>query len=210
MSLFPGALFPNPNIQWFDDDGAPLAGGKLYFFITQTSTPEDTFAQSDLDPLSVNTNPIILNASGRADVPIFLNPIGYTVTLTDADDVEIWSRDDIEGDNVFPATWGNLLAEGSKSVTTGYTVLDTDRLVTVNSASGVTTVNLLPAGDATQPLTIKNVSTHIVNVTPDGTDTLEGTAAAYAIPAVSGVVQPAIMLVSDGVSAWYITASHGL
>jgi hypothetical protein len=125
----------------------------------------------------------------------------------DADAVTLWVRDEIEGWNVFPQTWGNLLTAGASNVTTGYTVLDTDRLVTVDSSGGATVINLLAAGDATQPLTIKNLGTNTVTVTPDGTDTIDGLTS-FVIAAASSPTFPSIMLASDGVSAWWILASH--
>ncbi len=207
MSLYPGVPLPDPNIQFFDDEGHPLAGGFLQFYTAGTTTPQDTFSDSDLDPMHANTNPIELDASGRSTTPIFLLPIGYKVVLMDADSVTLWTRDEIEGWNVFQNTWGNILTEGSSNVTTGYTVLDTDRLVTVDSSGGATTINLLAAGDATQPLTIKNLGTNTVTVTPDGTDTIDGLTS-FVIAAASSPTFPSIMLASDGVSAWWILASH--
>jgi len=208
MALYPGTVFVNPNVQFFDNDGAPLAGGFLQAYLAGTTTPQDTYNDSDLDPMThANTNPIELDSSGRATVPIFLAPVGYKFVLSDADSNVLWTRDDVEGWNVFPNLWGTLLTEGSSNVTTGYTVLDTDRLVTVDSSGGATTINLLAAGDATQPLTIKNLGTNTVTVTPDGTDTIDGLTS-FVIVAASSPTFPSIMLASDGVSAWWILASH--
>ena len=207
MALYPGVPLPDPNIQFFSDEGQPLAGGFLQFYTAGTTSPQDTFSDSDLDPLHANTNPIELDASGRSPTPIYLSPVGYKVVLMDADAVTLWVRDEIEGWNVFPQTWGNLLTAGASNVTTGYTVLDTDRLVTVDSSGGATVINLLAAGDATQPLTIKNLGTNTVTVTPDGTDTIDGLTS-FVIAAASSPTFPSIMLASDGVSAWWILASH--
>ena len=78
-----------------DADNVPLAGGKVYFFAAGTSTPLDTFTDSDLTPGQENPNPIILNSSGCADDPIYGSAAAYKVNLTDADDVQIdgWPRD---------------------------------------------------------------------------------------------------------------------
>jgi hypothetical protein len=207
-TLFPGTVFVNPNVQFFDNDGNPLAGGFLQSYLAGTTTPAETYSDSDLDPiLHANVNPIELDSSGRSPVPIFLAPIGYKFILSDADSVQIWSRDDVEGWNVFPNLFGTLLTEGGSNVTTGYTVLDTDRLVTVDSSGGATVVNLLAAGDATQLLTIKNLGTNTVTVTPDGTDTIDGLTS-YVIAAAASPLFPTIMLASDGVSSWWILASH--
>lgn len=88
-------LFP-PNTVFTDEDFVPLAGGKLYTYQAGTSTPQDTYAQSDLDPGSANSNPVILNASGFSDTPLFCEAAAYKVNLTDANDVQIpgWPMDD--------------------------------------------------------------------------------------------------------------------
>ena len=208
MALYPGTVFVNPNVQFFDNDGAPLAGGFLQSYLAGTTTPQDTYNDSDLDPMThANTNPIELDSSGRATVPIFLAPVGYKFVLSDADSNVLWTRDEVEGWNVFQNTWGTLLTEGASDVTTGYTVLDTDRLVTVDSSGGATVINLLAAGDATQPLTIKNLGTNTVTVTPDGTDTIDGLTS-FVIAAASSPTFPSIMIASDAVSSWWILASH--
>ncbi len=208
MALFPGVPLPDPNIQFFDADGNPLAGGFLQFYLAGTTTPVDTYSDSDLDPMThANPNPIELDSDGRSPTPIFIGPVGIKVVLMDADSVTVWVRDEIQGWNVFPQTFGTLLTEGGSNVTTGYTVLDTDRLVTVDSSGGATVVNLLAAGDATQLLTIKNLGTNTVTVTPDGTDTIDGLTS-YVIAAAASPLFPTIMLASDGVSSWWILASH--
>lgn len=58
------ALLPNAKAQFIDSTGKPLAGGKVYFYIPNTSTPKDTYQDSAQTIL--NTNPIVLDASGQA------------------------------------------------------------------------------------------------------------------------------------------------
>ena len=52
------------------DDGAPIVGGLVSTFLAGTTTPTPTFADKDL--LVPNTNPVVLDASGR--VVIRLDP----------------------------------------------------------------------------------------------------------------------------------------
>ena len=49
--------------QFFDNNGAPLTGGKLYTYAAGTSTPVATYTSSS--GLAAHTNPIILNSAGR-------------------------------------------------------------------------------------------------------------------------------------------------
>lgn len=65
----------------------PLAGGKLYFYASGTSTPLDTFSDDDLTV--PNTNPVILNSEGRTDSEIFLQAADYKVILRDRRGLQI-------------------------------------------------------------------------------------------------------------------------
>lgn len=90
--------------QYFDNVGAPLAGGKLFSFLAGTSTPLATF--TDHTGSVQNTNPVILDAAGRAEV--WLTATSYKLTLTDANNVQIWSVDGVPG-------LGSLISIGNLS-----------------------------------------------------------------------------------------------
>lgn len=64
-------FFP-PVGQWSDDTGVPYASGNLYFYLTGTTTPTDTYSNSTL--LTANANPVPLNARGEPTTDIFLDP----------------------------------------------------------------------------------------------------------------------------------------
>ena len=59
-------LLTNINSQFIDDCGKPLAGGRVYTYEANTTTPKATHA--DTEGLAVNTNPVILDESGRANI----------------------------------------------------------------------------------------------------------------------------------------------
>lgn len=77
--------------QYFDDNGGPLSGGKLWTYAAGTTTPLATY--SDAAGTTPNTNPVVLNARGEAT--IFWSSAPYKVVLTDASDVTIWTQDNI-------------------------------------------------------------------------------------------------------------------
>lgn len=58
------SIIPPPETQFLDSNGAPLAGGSVSTFIPGTTTPSPTW--QDSAGTIVNTNPIILDAAGRA------------------------------------------------------------------------------------------------------------------------------------------------
>jgi len=83
--------------QFFDNNGVPLTGGKLYTYAAGTTTPLATY--TTLSGSTARTNPIILNSAGR--VPdggeIWLTSTAYKFLLTDSTDVLIATYDNISG-----------------------------------------------------------------------------------------------------------------
>jgi hypothetical protein len=86
------ALTPTPKQQFFTAGGVPLVAGKLYTYAAGTSTPLATY-QDSTGTVS-NTNPIILNSRGEAN--IWLAPsLSYKFVLRDSADALIWTVDNI-------------------------------------------------------------------------------------------------------------------
>ena len=82
-----------PKFRADDRDGNPLSGGRLYSFLSGTSTPAALYADPELtQPLP---QPVILDASGEA--LFYYNGAAYGLTLCDADDVEQWTIDPVVG-----------------------------------------------------------------------------------------------------------------
>jgi hypothetical protein len=204
----PGAYVPWLDAQFHDGAGAPLVGGLIEFFEAGLSVHKTTWNTAQRTPGTENTNPIVLNTEGRAP-NIFLDPGGYDVTISDGNGVQLFTLEGIEDIGL---TWASStgVTVGATNVTTGYTVLATDQFVTVDSSAGATVINLPPAAQHPLELTIKNLAVNTVAVTPNGVELLENTAAAYTLPAPSGANLPTIVLMNDGVSSWWIQASHGL
>lgn len=85
--------------QFLDNNGNVLTGGKLYSYAAGTTTPQTTYTNAA--GTVANSNPIILNASGRVPTgEIWLTDgIVYKFVLTDANDVTIATYDNITGIN---------------------------------------------------------------------------------------------------------------
>jgi hypothetical protein len=90
LSIFGGAGW-----QFFDDNGDPLSGGKVYTYIAGTTTPQTTYTSSTGN--TPHTNPIVLDAAGR--VPggeIWLtDPAEYKFTIRTSDDTLIGTYDNV-------------------------------------------------------------------------------------------------------------------
>lgn len=59
LSMLAGA-----GAQFFDNNGDPLTGGKLYTYAAGTTSPQATYTSAA--GVSAHSNPIILDAGGRA------------------------------------------------------------------------------------------------------------------------------------------------
>lgn len=57
-------LLPNGEQTFVDSNGAPLAAGKVYFYIPSTTTPKTTWR--DAGQTVANANPVVLDSAGRA------------------------------------------------------------------------------------------------------------------------------------------------
>lgn len=81
--------------QFFNDDGIPLSGGKIYTYQAGTTTPLSTYTT----PLGnvANSNPIILDAAGRPPQEIWLLPQPYKFAIYTSADVLIGTWDNIYG-----------------------------------------------------------------------------------------------------------------
>ena len=86
---------PNPKMQFFTAAGIPLVGGKLYSYAAGTTTPLATY--TDITGNTANTNPVILDSRGEASV--WFASAEYYLVLKDANDVQIWTADNVNGVN---------------------------------------------------------------------------------------------------------------
>lgn len=86
------SLTPTPKQQFFDANGDPLVAGKVYTYAGGTTTPIATYTSQT--GATANTNPIILDSRGMAN--IWLQPtIAYKFVVTDENDVLQYTTDNI-------------------------------------------------------------------------------------------------------------------
>jgi len=126
-----GTLFPMPWLIATDPtSGVILPLSKLYFYASGTTTPINTFSDSDLDPTHVNTNPVIANASGLFG-PIYVTPgLSYKAVWKTSADVLIRSQDEIPAylATTTAPTVDNSLVNLRLSLTSGTPVTTADVL----------------------------------------------------------------------------------
>lgn len=104
-------LTPTPKTAFVDAAGEPLVGGKLYTYIAGTTTLQSTY--TDSTAATANTNPIILDSRGEANV--WLGGAIYKFVLKDADDALIWTVDNISAPTaaVSPVLSGNVTIDSN-------------------------------------------------------------------------------------------------
>lgn len=84
-----------PILQFSDQNGAPLVGGKLYTYLAGTSTPQPLYNNVSLAPGTEYANPIILDAAGTIGGAAYTAPVSYKYVLQDANGVTMWTTDNI-------------------------------------------------------------------------------------------------------------------
>lgn len=95
LSYFAGAGW-----QFFDDNGNPLTGGKLYTYLAGTTTPAVTY--TSVTGLTANANPIVLDAAGRPTAQVWLTSgVSYKFVVKTSTDVTIRTYDNLCSVNDF-------------------------------------------------------------------------------------------------------------
>jgi len=86
------SLTPSPKQQFFGADGFFLAGGLVYTYAGGTTTPIETYVNQEA--ITLNSNPIVLDSRGQAD--IWLQPgIAYKFVVVGEGDVVQFTTDNI-------------------------------------------------------------------------------------------------------------------
>lgn len=203
-------LFQVP--QFLDGNGNPLAGGKLYWYISGTTTFQDTWV--DQAESSTAPNPIILDNQGRVSTAqngIWIRG-SYKLKITDSADVTVpaGTLDNInEYDQV---NWTGLTASIadinstntiSSTKIASYTITLADRNTTIlaDATSGALNLNLPDASVVGEDYRIYlkkiDVTSNVVTVVTVGAQTIDGFK-----PAPLADYNDGICLQSDG-SNWF-------
>lgn len=90
--------------QWFNNNGIPCAGCLLYTYDAGTSTPLATY--EDAAETTPNSNPVVLDASGRAT--IFLGAASYKFVMTLANGTQLWTVDGVNASNLLILSTDNV------------------------------------------------------------------------------------------------------
>lgn len=130
-------LYTQHFVQFFDDNGNPLSGGRLYTYDAGGTTPKATY--SDAAGSVLNANPVVLDAAGRATV--FLDGTTYRFDLKTAGDVLVRSTDNVQSFGVVQSNIGNtslaiMPANSVKANTSATSNTPSDLTINTNSFLG--------------------------------------------------------------------------
>lgn len=129
------SISPQPKLQFFDANGNPLSGGKLYSYDAGTTTPRATYTDSTGNV--ANANPVILDTRGEASV--WMDSGTYKLALYTSSNVLVWTVDGVGGPDV--ATLAQLAA-----------------------SSGSSLVGFLQSGTSAQPRTVQSKLRDFISV----------------------------------------------
>jgi hypothetical protein len=161
-------LSPYAFVQEMDNNGDPLVGGKLYTYEAGTTTPKATYTNSG--GAVANANPIILDASGRAD--IWLGSGAYKFVLKTSADATIKTVDNIAGDTTNSFVSDVFATSVNTSITSAY------RGALVNCTATLT-LSLDSAATLGENFYFTMINTSVsgvVTIDPNGSETINGAA----------------------------------
>ena len=82
-----------PKFMWRDSTG-PAVGWKVYTYAAGGATPKATYSTPTG---TANTNPVVLDSAGLADIYLDSATTAYKIVLKNASDVTQWTLDNVEG-----------------------------------------------------------------------------------------------------------------
>lgn len=117
----------DPFFEALTSSGVSIPGATLDFFVTNTTTPKNTFQEAA--QTTPNTNPVVADGAGRFP-PIYMLEGLYTVIFKDSDGVELGSIDDFDGAGTGTVSTVTVTAPLTETGTTDDPIIGVDTSVT--------------------------------------------------------------------------------
>lgn len=223
-----GTLIPFVPQQFYDSNGDPCSGCKLYTYAAGTSTPQATY--SDVTLTTANANPVVINAAGRPTTGyIFLSATSYKFEFQSAASVVLWTVDNA---TAIPTTAGNTditvtagealsagdlayLSDGSGSLTAGRWYKADADLYYGSIHPALAFVPTAIASGATGSVRLAGTVTNLSGLTAGSTYYVSGTAAGVTATAPAnarrvGQALTTTSLAIDFGPAWLMDAGEAL
>jgi hypothetical protein len=190
------SLTPTPKQQLYGSDGSPLVGGKIYTYAAGTTTPLATY--TDAGAGTANTNPVILNSLGQAN--IWLTPSSsYKFSVYTSADVLLYTVDNI----ATPIDYLSLVTSLAAPPPIGSTTPNTGAFTTLTATTGGITTLTSTTGNIT---TVNATTVNATTITATGTVTAE-TLTFEGGGSMTKLAEPAIKPITAAVSANALTVT---
>jgi len=88
-----GLVMPLARYRPVDAAGAPYSGARLYAYLAGTTTPTDLYTTSALT--TPHAWPVVADSGGLFAAIYLSQSLAYKIVLMDADDVPVWSQDNV-------------------------------------------------------------------------------------------------------------------
>jgi hypothetical protein len=103
----------DPRYRAIDANGNPIAGAKLYFYVSPGTTPTDSYTTAALS--TPNANPVVADSGGLFGPMYLSSEITYRVKLTTSAGVEVWDQSSYAalenlGQTIYPLSAGEIAA----------------------------------------------------------------------------------------------------
>lgn len=141
--------FP-PKMQFFDTNGDPLSGGKVYTYEVGTTTDKATYPTlaDALAETSANANPVILDSRGEA-VICLTGPTKFKID--DSADANIYTED-----NFYPQSNGVMYDSNNKVVFTMTATASAVNSIGIKNNSTGLNAEIKSVGEATRGITFRD------------------------------------------------------
>ncbi len=166
-----GVLVPVLNtVQYFTNQGAILAGGKIYTYLAGTTTPLTTYPTSALTGGTENANPIVLDSAGRLTSEAWV-PTGTStkIVIKDSTLVTLMTFDNLPGLNDTSSSSNATFWAGNATGTVNAITLTVSGITAYATGQ---TYSFIASGDNTSTVTLNVNSIGPVAVRKLGTTAL--------------------------------------
>lgn len=159
-----------PRFKAWDTDGTPLASGKVYTYVTGTSTPATTY--TDGAGGTSNANPVILDSNGEADIWGSPGTI-YRIVVKNSADSTLQTIDNVSPITPSSTLLGNLNTNGYSIISSG-----SNNITLTPGGSGAVVLDGLtwPTADGTNGQVIKTNGSGALSFVAVGSDIVVDTA----------------------------------
>lgn len=211
----------SPKLQFFDANGNPLVGGKLFTYAANTvNTPLATYTD-DTGTVQAS-NPIVLDSRGECSV--WLSSAKYKFRLTTAAEADIWIVDDINGATQvltnatgLPLTTGVTgilpIANGGTNANSAAQAFSNIKQAASTTATGVvelaTDAETQTGTDATRAVTPAGLASVVASTTLRGLVELATDAEAQAGTDTARAITPAALLAANVVASTVTATTSG-